>query len=190
MPGFPPGIVVWAGAPARLFAGHCRLGSLFSRFRPAATSPGPSKGVPPGAPWEALPLAEMAGGGSRRASGLAFCAPPECRPGLVVSVIDLKGRGRRRSRKACSRTRPASRKRSGQAEAPSARSQTIVSTAPPRRAGLPRLRDQPRAVRRREGSGLWGNARPPLRRHPETRPRYRRRSRRRSRRPCDRSPSA
>ncbi len=22
---------------------------------------------------------------------LAFCAPPECRPGLVVSVIDLKG---------------------------------------------------------------------------------------------------
>ncbi|WP_210485340.1 hypothetical protein [Microvirga antarctica] len=47
------------------------------------------EGVPPGAPWEALPLRKWLAEGRAEPQALAFCAPPECRPGLVVSVIDL-----------------------------------------------------------------------------------------------------
>jgi hypothetical protein len=54
--------------------------------------PRPVEGVPPGAPWEALPLRKWLAEDRAEPQALAFCAPPECRPGLVVSVIDLKGR--------------------------------------------------------------------------------------------------
>lgn len=54
--------------------------------------PRPVEGVPPGAPWEALPLRKWLAEERAEPQALAFCAPPECGPGLVVSVIDLKGR--------------------------------------------------------------------------------------------------
>jgi hypothetical protein len=53
--------------------------------------PRPVEGVPPGAPWEALPLRKWLAEDRAEPQALAFCAPPECRPGLVVSVIELKG---------------------------------------------------------------------------------------------------
>ena len=54
--------------------------------------PRPVEGVPPGAPWEALPLRKWLAEDRGEPQALAFCAPPECTPGLVVSVVDLKGR--------------------------------------------------------------------------------------------------
>lgn len=54
--------------------------------------PRPVEGVPPGAPWEALPLRKWLAEDRAEPQALAFCAPPECSPGLVVSVIDLNGR--------------------------------------------------------------------------------------------------
>jgi hypothetical protein len=48
--------------------------------------------VPAGAPWEALPLRKWLAEDRAEPVALSFCAPPECRPGLAVSVIRLKGR--------------------------------------------------------------------------------------------------
>ncbi|MCB5177703.1 hypothetical protein [Microvirga lenta] len=53
--------------------------------------PRPVAGVPPGAPWEALPLRKWLAENRAAPEALAFCAPPECSPGLVVSVVRLKG---------------------------------------------------------------------------------------------------
>jgi hypothetical protein len=50
------------------------------------------EGVPPGAPWEALPLRKWLAEDRAEPQALAFCAPPECSPGLVVSVVDVKGK--------------------------------------------------------------------------------------------------
>ena len=48
--------------------------------------------MPPGAPWEALPLRKWLAEDRAEPEALAFCAPPECRPGLVVGVVRLTGR--------------------------------------------------------------------------------------------------
>ncbi len=50
------------------------------------------EGVPPGAPWEALPLRKWLADDRAEPEALAFCAPPECRPGLVVGVMHLRGK--------------------------------------------------------------------------------------------------
>jgi hypothetical protein len=54
--------------------------------------PRPVAGVPTGAPWEALPLRKWLAEDRAEPVALSFCAPPDCRPGLAVSVIRLKGR--------------------------------------------------------------------------------------------------
>ena len=50
------------------------------------------EGVPAGAPWEALPLRKWLAEDRAEPQALAFCAPPDCTPGLAVSVVRLKGR--------------------------------------------------------------------------------------------------
>jgi hypothetical protein len=50
------------------------------------------EGVPPGDPWQALPLRKWLAEDRAEPHAISFCAPPECRPGLVVGVIDLTGR--------------------------------------------------------------------------------------------------
>jgi len=54
--------------------------------------PRPVEGVPPGAPWEALPLRKWLAEDRAEPRAIAFCAPPECRPGLAVGVIRLTAR--------------------------------------------------------------------------------------------------
>jgi hypothetical protein len=54
--------------------------------------PRPVEGVPPGAPWEALPLRKWLAEDRAEPVALAFCAPPECSPGLVVGVVRLTGK--------------------------------------------------------------------------------------------------
>ncbi|MCB8819741.1 hypothetical protein [Microvirga rosea] len=54
--------------------------------------PRPVEGVPPGAPWEALPLRKWLAEDRAEPIALAFCAPPECTPGLAVGVVRLKGK--------------------------------------------------------------------------------------------------
>ncbi len=53
--------------------------------------PRPVEGVPPGAPWAALPLRKWLAEDRAEPVAMAFCAPPECRPGLAVGVIRLTG---------------------------------------------------------------------------------------------------
>jgi hypothetical protein len=53
--------------------------------------PRPVEGVPPGPPWEALPLGKWLAEDRAEPQALSFCAPPECRPGLAVAVVRLKG---------------------------------------------------------------------------------------------------
>src|ERR671913_1769799 len=50
------------------------------------------EGVPAGAPWEALPLRKWLAEDRAEPEALAFCAAPECRPGLVVGVMHLRGK--------------------------------------------------------------------------------------------------
>ena len=57
--------------------------------------PRPVAGVPPGAPWGALPLRKWLAENRAEPIALAFCAPPECRPGLAVGVIRLTGKDAR-----------------------------------------------------------------------------------------------
>ncbi|MBZ6079374.1 hypothetical protein [Microvirga puerhi] len=54
--------------------------------------PRPVEGVPPGAPWEALPLRKWLAEDRAEPIALSFCAPPECRPGLAVAVVLLRGK--------------------------------------------------------------------------------------------------
>jgi len=54
--------------------------------------PRPVEGVPPGAPWEALPLRKWLAEDRAEPIALAFCAPPECTPGLAVAVVRLSER--------------------------------------------------------------------------------------------------
>lgn len=44
------------------------------------------------APWDALPLRKWLAEGRSEPVALAFCAPPECGPGLTVGVIRMGGR--------------------------------------------------------------------------------------------------
>ncbi|MXQ14745.1 hypothetical protein [Microvirga makkahensis] len=53
--------------------------------------PRPVAGVPPGAPWQALPLRKWLAENRAEPIALSFCVPPECSPGLAVSVIRLTG---------------------------------------------------------------------------------------------------
>jgi hypothetical protein len=54
--------------------------------------PRPVAGVPPGTPWDALPLRKWLAEDRAEPIALSFCAPPECSPGLAVSVIRLTGK--------------------------------------------------------------------------------------------------
>ncbi|MBB4038379.1 hypothetical protein GGR34_000008 [Microvirga flocculans] len=54
--------------------------------------PRPVAGVPPGAPWEAMPLRKWLAEDRAEPIALSFCAPPECSPGLAVSVIRVTGK--------------------------------------------------------------------------------------------------
>jgi hypothetical protein len=49
------------------------------------------EGVPPGEPWAALPLRKWLAEGRAEPQAMAFCAPPECKPGLAVGVVRLTG---------------------------------------------------------------------------------------------------
>lgn len=57
--------------------------------------PRPVEGVPPGAPWEALPLRKWLAEDRAEPRAMAFCAPPECGPALAVAVIRLTGQDAR-----------------------------------------------------------------------------------------------
>jgi hypothetical protein len=54
--------------------------------------PRPVAGVPPGAPWDALPLRKWLAEDRAEPVALSFCAPPACSPGLAVGVVRLTGR--------------------------------------------------------------------------------------------------
>ena len=54
--------------------------------------PRPVAGVPPALPWESLPLRKWLAEDRAEPVPLSFCPPPECGPGLAVSVIRLTGR--------------------------------------------------------------------------------------------------
>ncbi len=54
--------------------------------------PRPVAGLPPGAPWEALPLRKWLAEDRAEPEALSFCAPPECRPGLAAIVVRLSGK--------------------------------------------------------------------------------------------------
>jgi hypothetical protein len=54
--------------------------------------PRPVAGVPPGAHWGALPLRKWLAEDRAEPVALSFCAPPECSPGLAVSVIRMTGK--------------------------------------------------------------------------------------------------
>jgi hypothetical protein len=49
-------------------------------------------GLPSDRPWEALPLRKWLAEDRADPIALAFCAPPECSPGVAVSVIRLTGK--------------------------------------------------------------------------------------------------
>jgi hypothetical protein len=50
------------------------------------------QGVPAGEPWFALPLGGWLGEGRAEPEAVVACRPPECGPGLVVSVVRVFGR--------------------------------------------------------------------------------------------------
>ena len=54
--------------------------------------PRPVAGVPPGAPWDALPLRKWLAEDRAEPVALSFCAPPTCSPGLAVGVVRLTGK--------------------------------------------------------------------------------------------------
>jgi hypothetical protein len=49
-------------------------------------------GLPVDASWDALPLRKWLAEDRSEPVALAFCAPPECSPGLAVSVVRLTGK--------------------------------------------------------------------------------------------------
>ncbi len=49
-------------------------------------------GLPSDPSWDALPLRKWLAENRAEPIALSFCAPPECSPGLAVSVIRLTGR--------------------------------------------------------------------------------------------------
>jgi hypothetical protein len=49
-------------------------------------------GLPSGTSWDALPLRKWLAEDRAEPVALAFCAPPECSPGLAASVIRLTGK--------------------------------------------------------------------------------------------------
>jgi hypothetical protein len=67
------------------------IGLLIGLLAGCGYIPRPVEGVPPGAPWSALPLRKWLAENRAEPEAMAFCAPPECRPGLAVGVIRLDG---------------------------------------------------------------------------------------------------
>lgn len=57
--------------------------------------PRPVAGLPTNASWESLPLRKWLAEGRAEPIALSFCAPPQCNPGLAVSVIRLTGKDAR-----------------------------------------------------------------------------------------------
>ena len=55
------------------------------------------EGVPPGPPWQALPLRRWLAEDRAEPEAMALCAPPGCRPGLAVGVVRLKGEDARQA---------------------------------------------------------------------------------------------
>ncbi|KLK90951.1 hypothetical protein AA309_22435 [Microvirga vignae] len=49
-------------------------------------------GLPSDTSWDALPLRKWLAEDRAEPIALSFCAPPQCSPGLAVSVIRLKGK--------------------------------------------------------------------------------------------------
>jgi hypothetical protein len=77
--------------PFRLFS---RLILLLIAFGLSSCGyiPRPVAGVPPGTPWEALPLKKWLAEDRAEPIALSFCAPPQCSPGLMVGVVHLRGK--------------------------------------------------------------------------------------------------
>lgn len=53
--------------------------------------PSAVRGVPTDAPWFALPLNDWLDEDRAKPEAVAICRPPECGPGLVVSVVRVTG---------------------------------------------------------------------------------------------------
>jgi len=75
----------------RLLCSRTLLLALALSLSSCGYIPRPVAGVPPGAPWDALPLRKWLAEDRAEPVALAFCAPPECGPGLAVSVIRMTG---------------------------------------------------------------------------------------------------
>jgi len=80
--------------PFRLFSRLLLLPIMLS-LSSCGYIPRPVAGVPPGAPWEALPLRKWLAEDRAEPIALSFCAPPQCSPGLAVAVIRMKGQDAR-----------------------------------------------------------------------------------------------
>ena len=78
--------------PVRLLRPSLLISALALAVASCGYIPRPVAGVPPGAPWEALPLRKWLAEDRAEPVALAFCVPPECGPGLAVSVIRLIGK--------------------------------------------------------------------------------------------------
>lgn len=66
--------------------------ALFLALAGCGYLPRPVEGVPPGPPWEALPLRKWLAEDRAEPQAISLCSPPECRPGLAVAVVLLKGK--------------------------------------------------------------------------------------------------
>jgi hypothetical protein len=86
------GFIRMIRCPASRRALSFGLAIAISAFSGCGYIPRPVEGVSPGAPWEALPLRKWLAEDRIEPEAMAFCAPPECRPGLVVAVIRLSGK--------------------------------------------------------------------------------------------------
>jgi hypothetical protein len=75
-------------APGRALS----FGALLGALAACAYIPRPVEGVPPGAPWAALPLRSFLAEDRAEPEAMAICRPPECSPGLAVAVVRLRGR--------------------------------------------------------------------------------------------------
>jgi hypothetical protein len=77
--------------PSRLLSRSAALALALS-LTSCGYIPRPVAGLPPGAPWGALPLRKWLAEDRGEPVALSFCAPPECRPGLAAGVIRLTGK--------------------------------------------------------------------------------------------------
>ena len=130
--------------------------------------PVPVRGVPTDAPWFALPLGEWLGEDRAEPEAVAACRPPECRPGLVVSVVRISGPDAVVGGGYPVRSTPA-RPRAARTDIRQAVANEGRLRTPRGGCGLG-LRHRARAAGRRAPSRLWGGARAARGRRDETRP--------------------